>query len=93
MGSRQLSGFPLHPDFPGSSVSLIVVSPDGSPNDNHFEKIVGFPKVPRVPNISELVAGLPVAKGSERWGTVETCGDWFRLVWCGNQRELGNQWD
>ena len=30
----------------------------------------GSTKVPRDPNISELVAGLPVAKGSERWGTM-----------------------
>ena len=66
-------GFPCTLSFLGSSVSLIVVSPDGSTNDNHFEKIVGFPKVPRVPNISGQVAGLPVAKDPERWGPMRNC--------------------
>ena len=65
--------FPCTPSFRGSSVSLIVMYPEGSTNDNRFEMIVGFPKVPRGPNISGQVAGLPVAKDPERWGPMRNC--------------------
>ncbi|MBR6130232.1 MAG: hypothetical protein IKQ20_00045, partial [Bacteroidales bacterium] len=45
-----------------------------------FENIWRFPKVPRVPDISEPVAGPSVATDSERWGYGgDTVGLWDTL--------------
>jgi hypothetical protein len=73
----------------------LVGSPDGSPTDNHFEKIVGFPNKQRYHESPKFRTGC-IFSGCKRfgtvgnrWGTVETGGDWFRLVWCGNRRGLG----
>lgn len=64
-----------------------MAPPDGSTNDNRFEKIVGFPKRQRYhgfPTYPDRWPGLPVAKGPDRWGWMGTNGD----GWGGNRWDL-----